>query len=160
MLASFSSKNQLRGWTPYTGVTIGPSGTVYGTTSDGGGKYFLGNVFELTPPQDGVGRWKETVIHHFSDLAGPTGGSLVADASGVLYGTAFGGGLNRFGGVYQLTPPAQGETRWRYKVLISFNGTDGGGPQAGLIFGNGGNLYGTTAFGGTTNNGVIFSLKP
>ena len=46
------------------------------------------------------------------------------------------------------------------QVLYSFenNGTDGTFPLAGLIFDAAGNLYGTTAQGGTSNNGTVFEL--
>jgi len=37
--------------------------------------------------------------------------------------------------------------------------TDGGGPFAGLVFGSGGNLYGTTSSGGTRDGGTVFELK-
>src|ERR1019366_934096 len=53
------------------------------------------------------------------------------------------------------------------KVLYSFihNGTDGGFPQAGLIFDAAGNLYGTTSEGGTSSScsggcGTVFELTP
>lgn len=45
-------------------------------------------------------------------------------------------------------------------VLHSFenNGKDGWGPQASLILDSAGNLYGTTADGGTSNDGILFEL--
>lgn len=46
-------------------------------------------------------------------------------------------------------------------VLHTFTGgADGGSPYVGVIFGPEGNLYGTTAFGGQTNAGVVFEIKP
>jgi uncharacterized repeat protein (TIGR03803 family) len=46
-------------------------------------------------------------------------------------------------------------------VLHSFTGgADGGNPYAGVIFGPAGKLYGTTAFGGQTNAGVVFEIEP
>jgi uncharacterized repeat protein (TIGR03803 family) len=51
-------------------------------------------------------------------------------------------------------------TNWNEKVLHSFNGTDGGGPFAGLIFDAAGNLYGTTTSGGTFGYGTVFELTP
>ena len=48
-----------------------------------------------------------------------------------------------------------------YKVLHSFGSPgDGDAPYAGLVFDNSGNLYGTAASGGTSNNGVVFQLMP
>jgi uncharacterized repeat protein (TIGR03803 family) len=44
-------------------------------------------------------------------------------------------------------------------VLYSFTGgADGGLPQAGVIRDPAGNLYGTTAIGGTAGWGVVFKL--
>jgi uncharacterized repeat protein (TIGR03803 family) len=46
-------------------------------------------------------------------------------------------------------------------VLYSFKGgSDGNEPFAGLIADSSGNLYGTTAFGGASNSGVVFKLSP
>jgi uncharacterized repeat protein (TIGR03803 family) len=47
------------------------------------------------------------------------------------------------------------------KILHTFAGSDGGGPQAGLIMDSQGNLYGTTAFGGAFGCcGTAFELSP
>jgi len=50
----------------------------------------------------------------------------------------------------------------KYKVLHEFTGgADGGGPQDGLfIFDAAGNIYGTTAGGGTYGSGNVFTLTP
>jgi uncharacterized repeat protein (TIGR03803 family) len=48
-------------------------------------------------------------------------------------------------------------------VLLNFNGRDGEIPEAGLIFDAAGNLYGTTAGGGTggdSGHGTVFELTP
>src|ERR1700756_5147427 len=45
-------------------------------------------------------------------------------------------------------------------VLHSFSGNDGAQPIAGLIADGNGNLYGTTAKGGASGNGVVFKLAP
>jgi uncharacterized repeat protein (TIGR03803 family) len=45
-------------------------------------------------------------------------------------------------------------------VLYSFTGqSDGRRPEAGLIADSSGNLYGTTGFGGASNEGVVFKLS-
>jgi len=59
------------------------------------------------------------------------------------------------------TPPAQAQTdnTASYKPLYSFTGgADGGSPAAGVILDPAGNLYGTTAFGGASDQGVVFKL--
>jgi len=49
----------------------------------------------------------------------------------------------------------------KYKTLSKFSGgKDGKFPQASLIFGQAGNLYGTTAGGGTHQWGIVFQLVP
>jgi hypothetical protein len=67
--------------------------------------------------------------------------------------TNAGGGSGCFGGgcgtVFQLTPPAAGETGWTETVLYNFAGhADGAGADGDLIIDANGNLYGTTAIGG------------
>ena len=43
-------------------------------------------------------------------------------------------------------------------LMYSFNGFDGGHPEAALTQGSDGNLYGTTEYGGLFGNGTIFSV--
>jgi uncharacterized repeat protein (TIGR03803 family) len=48
-----------------------------------------------------------------------------------------------------------------FTVLYSLTGaTDGAGPQAGLIQGPDGTLYGTTVYGGANNFGTVFQMAP
>jgi uncharacterized repeat protein (TIGR03803 family) len=43
-------------------------------------------------------------------------------------------------------------------TLVTFNGTNGANPLAGLIADVNGNFYGTTFYGGTRNAGTIFEI--
>ena len=45
-----------------------------------------------------------------------------------------------------------------FTMLASFNGTDGANPFAGLIADAAGDLFGTTAEGGTSNDGTVFEI--
>lgn len=99
-----------------------------------------------------------SVLYSFqggADGAQPEG-VLIQDSSGNLYGTtAYGGDSACRGGcgtVFKLDPSGT-ET-----VLHKFNGSDGNLPAAGLIRDADGNLYGTTLFGGTANDGVVFKM--
>jgi len=115
---------------------------------------------------------RETILHDFKqdgrDGVEPRD-SLIFDASGNLYGTTFEGGTHGAGMVFELIPQTGGG--WKEKVLHNFNndGKDGVGPYASLIFDTAGNLYGTTAYGGsgpcklsgsTTGCGIVYELSP
>ena len=97
------------------------------------------------------------MLHSFS--GGPDGGypyaGLILDAAGNLYCSTDAGGAHNYGAVFEV--PAGGTER----VLYSFNGTggDGADPLAGLVRDGAGNLYGTTASGGTSGFGTVFKLS-
>ena len=146
------------GAAPYAAVVFGPDGSLYGTTgfggvpgpcTTGGGFTGCGTVFKLTSSN---GNWTENVLYDFtggSDGANPYGARLIFDQAGNLYGTTFGGGGGSCTGtppgcgvVYELTPSKGG---WTESDLFTFSGgNDGANPQAGVIFDQSGNLYGTT----------------
>ncbi len=46
----------------------------------------------------------------------------------------------------------------KYKILHKFTGADGNAPTGILIFDASGNLYGTTVYGGASQNGTVFKL--
>jgi len=149
-----------KGDNPAAALIAGPDGTLYGTT-EFGGAFGKGTVFSLTPPPLGTKRWKLTVLHSFAGTDGerPVAG-LIMDAEGALYGTTRFGGTAAKGTVFRLTPPAEGETRWKQRVLHSFlGGTDGEEPYASLIADQNGVLYGTTFYGGASS-GTVFKLAP
>jgi uncharacterized repeat protein (TIGR03803 family) len=89
-------------------------------------------------------------------------GSLLADATGALYGTTWSGGPANTGTVFKLTPPGQAGGGWTETVLHSFSGaSDGANPSAGLIADASGALYGMTYFGGSDYyEGTVFQLTP
>ncbi len=47
-----------------------------------------------------------------------------------------------------------------FSTLINFHGTDGANPQASLVQGIDGDLYGTTGSGGDNGNGTVFKVTP
>jgi uncharacterized repeat protein (TIGR03803 family) len=139
------------GGSPYGGVVSDAAGNLYGTTSSGGSSG-AGVVYMV----DTSGN--ETVLYSFTggaDGGGPLWVDLARDAAGNLYGTTSGGGASGAGVVFKVD--ASGDET----PLYSFTGgADGGIPYAGVILAPNGNLYGTTAFGGQTNTGVVFSVTP
>ena len=148
---------------PKAGLVFDQAGNLYGTTVLGGSGSGLlggGTVFKLTPEGN------ESVLYSFCSLAncsdgsGPTSG-LVLDRNGNLYGTTPGGGNEKFGSgvVFKLTP--DGTETVLYSFCGQTNCTDGAYPLAGVVFGPGGKLYGTTDSGGETGiGGVVFEVSP
>lgn len=121
------------------GVIRDTKGNLYGTTF-GGGVDGWGTVFKLNKSRS------LTVLHSFTkgnDGAQPTA-AVIQDGKGNLYGTTYDGGIFGHGTVFKV------DTSYKETVLHSFNGTsDGGELDAGLLMDKAGNLYGTTALGGS-----------
>jgi uncharacterized repeat protein (TIGR03803 family) len=142
------------------------AGNLYGTT-DEGGAYGDGSVFELSPTSNGG--WTEKVLHSFNSTDGRVPyASLIFDTVGNLYGATEFGGADDNGTVFELSPKVG--RGWTEKVLHSFSaaGTEGSLPLGSLVFDAVGNLYGTTYSGGdvacvTSNGGAcgtVFELSP
>ncbi len=154
VLHAFNSKNSARdGANPQAGL-VDVKGTLYGTTSSGGGKHeactqafgnSCGTVFSITA----AGQYR--VLYRFKgrrDGAYPLAG--LTYLSGELYGTTFFGGTvgsgcpAGCGTVFEVDPTSGLE-----QVIYRFQGgTDGYQPGATLLAYRG-TLYGTTYLGGT-----------
>jgi uncharacterized repeat protein (TIGR03803 family) len=125
------------GGNPYSGLTA-LSGTLYGTTFEGG-KVGFGAVYKISTSGD------ESVVYSFQsngkDGENPYAGVIALNEK--LYGTTQEGGADgRHGTVYEVT------TAGKEHVLHSFTaGADGSYPYGALLAVNGA-LYGTTAGGG------------
>jgi uncharacterized repeat protein (TIGR03803 family) len=146
----------------FSGLIFDASGNLYGTTEIGGA-YGYGTVFQLTPNSDGS--WTESVLYSFSggsDGAKPSVG-VIFDASGNLYGATTGGGDHGSGAVFKLTPNLDGT--WTESVLYSFTGgADGLWPGIWIVDATGA-IYGTSmggAFrcGDGVGCGAVFKLTP
>lgn len=156
------------GANPSSGLVPAGWGKFYGSAS-GWGPENYGTVYQLNPPLESAGAWTVTVLHAFTlqaDGGNPDGG-VFRDPSGDLYGTtAVGGdyscnaGFNDgCGVVYKLARPLSADNEWTEIVLHSFTGgSDGIQPEAGLVLGEFGLLYGTTEAGDASGAGVVFSV--
>jgi uncharacterized repeat protein (TIGR03803 family) len=140
---------------PGGGVAIDKSGSLYGTTPDGGADS-AGVVYRVSAGRSG---WRETVIHTFTGgTDGSVGslGRLLVDTSGNVYGVAEEGGAGGDGTVYELSHP---KGKWQFTTLYAFQGTpDAASPYGGLVADASGDLFGTTYYGGSAGAGTVFEL--
>jgi uncharacterized repeat protein (TIGR03803 family) len=165
VLYSFTGVNG-DGRQPTSALIFDNAGNLYGTTQYGGSSISsAGTVFKLSPASGGS--YTETVLYSFTN--GSDGGfsnaGVILDSAGNLYGTTENGGAFLKGTVFKLSPASGGS--YTETVLHSFTeGSDGGGPFAGVILDSAGNLYGTTAYGGNLIDcgnfgcGTVFKLSP
>ncbi len=142
------------GANPRAGVVFDSAGNIYGTTAWNGANG-AGTVYRLKPQNDGS--WKEAVLYNFTG-SGPEQAGVILDSSGNLYGTTYGEGAYGFGSVFELA--AQPDGSWTETTLHSFDGTEGCGPNAEVVFDTAGNLYGTTVGCGIHGAGIVFELSP
>jgi uncharacterized repeat protein (TIGR03803 family) len=155
----YDFQNQSDGALPVPGLVFDAAGNLYGASA--GSDSVTGNVFELSHANGG---WTESVLFSFDNLNVsyyPTQGPIF-DAGGNLFGSTSFGGSQGLGDVYKAT---QTNGAWAAKILYDFGGgSDGSDPQAGLVFGKRGALYGTTLQGGSGNCalgcGTVFRVTP
>jgi uncharacterized repeat protein (TIGR03803 family) len=141
---------------PTANVVVGPDGTLYGTTYQGGA-YNGGTVFRLQPPATSCHTvlcpWTKTELYAFPgepDGAEPEG-SLIFDAAGNMYGGTEGSGDQGNGTVYEMVHSSGG---WTHTVLSA---DVQGSPMNGVAMDSEGNLYGTTIIGGI-GYGSVYQL--
>ena len=157
-------------WTPSNlgsfnsvyGLAAGGGGVLYGASINGG-IYNGGIAFSLTPPASQGGTWTQTDLHDFqtcpfSASCDEPSGVYYDRGTGAIYGLTGSGGSDRAGSVYALTPPAIPGQPWDYRILCSFDQSDGGDPDSLVV--TPGLLYGTTAHKGSGDAGTVFSLAP
>ena len=138
-------------------LLLDAKGNLYGT-AELGGAHSAGTAFRLSPARNG--KWDLRTLYAFQgqpDAAFPYGG-LIADARGDLYGTTYYGGAQGDGSVFELSPSARGP--WSERKLYDFKaGSDASSPTSTLVFGPGGDLFGTSsAGGGACGCGTVFKL--
>jgi len=161
LLYGFASYDQT-GNTPCTGLSQGPDGNFYGSTSEaatayGGNGNSAGTVFKMTPAG------AVSLLYPFTgggDGAVP-GGALAQGADADYYGTMrYGGSITNlavgfagYGTIFKT------DTNGALTTLCLFSGGDeGGNPAGALVQSSDGRFYGTASSGGSNGFGAVFSL--
>ena len=157
----------LDGASPQSGLTVDNRGNFFGTTvrgGDGGG----GTVFKIAHQGSG---WAFLTLYSFDTRLSingvdPQGGVVIGAGRQPLRCYGIGGvdgpGCETYGCglVYKLKPSASALGGWTETVLYRFTGNpDGAHPEAGIIFDQAGNIYGTTLQGGSSGWGTAFELQ-
>jgi len=156
---------------PAASLVFSKTGSLYGTTLEGGTGNNGGTVFELTPPSVAGGAWTETVLY---SLAGGCGGqripygAVAVSSTGVLYGTAswdacLPPGIATGGAVFGLTPPAASGGDWTEHTLLNLDKNPVGTYPLGGVVSAGGPLYGTAYYSGGLYGqacGSVYEVSP
>jgi uncharacterized repeat protein (TIGR03803 family) len=165
-LTTLDSFDGTNGALPYSAMIQAGDGDLYGTTGSGGA-YNYGTVFKMTLAG------QLTTLYSFCAVSGcPDGNSpqaLLQGSDGNFYGTTLGGGANRAGTVFKITPA--GTLTTLYSFCSQSGCSDGYGSYSGLVQGSNGNFYGTTSAGGIgtvpscdesggSGYGTIFEITP
>lgn len=157
VIHSFASPNA---YYPVGGITPGAGGYYYGTTYYGGKTFNAGTVYRLFQAR---GVWVSQTVYTFTGGADGTDpdSSLSMDSKGNMYGVTYQGGVNNLGTVYELK--AGKNNKYTHVLLYSFKGgnTDGEYPWYATppAIDSKGDLFGTTRYGSTSNQGTVWELK-
>jgi uncharacterized repeat protein (TIGR03803 family) len=136
---------------PIAPPTQGTDGFLYIPVSEGGSS-FCGTIVKLSTA--GV------VSNTYNFPCGPGGsfpiGPLVQSSAGAFYSTTQNGGSRNEGTMYKLN------SSFVVTVQHSFGNLFGDGiyPSAGVLLGTDGKYYGSTAEGGTFDDGTLFNSTP
>lgn len=158
VLHSFAASAAVDGQGPVGGLLHASNGNFYGMTS-GGGANDAGTIYQINSSGS-----QESVLYSFEAVPSLTiggvltsplpVGALVEAADGNFYGITQFGGVNDYGMVFKISSSGS------FSVVHSFpsDTTDGTFPST-LILASDGNLYGTTADGGSNNTGAVFKVS-
>ena len=125
------------------------NGKFYGTTQSGG-KYLQGVIYEYDPTTNQYRR-----LHDFDGTSGGYPSQNMVDGfNGNLYGLTFEGGQFDKGVIFEFDI-----SNSSYAVKYEFDGQSGAKPGA-MTYSEKGHFFGVTYEGGASNRGVIFKFDP
>jgi uncharacterized repeat protein (TIGR03803 family) len=143
---------------PWGNLLLDTNGNLYGDT-EAGGAHGFGVLYKLAP------NGALTVLHHFTGgVDGFAPSPSFFNATGDLFGTTAG---SVFGCSADCGTIFRFDTDANLTTLYTFNGPDADGPDSHLVQDAAGNIYGTTAIGGSSPDcvrsdgcGTVFRLAP
>lgn len=149
VLTGLLSFNITNGATPNHSFIQATNGKLYGTAL--GGTDQRGILFSFDPATNA-----QVDLNDFKSPNGyaPQGG-LVQAANGKYYGVTPYGGTGVWGTIFSYDAATNTQAN-----LYNFNGANGSNPLSSLVRAGNGKLYGTTFYGGSNDNGTIFSFDP
>src|ERR1044071_9161696 len=148
------------------GELILSNATLYGTAA-GGGSWGWGTVFKVNTDGSGFTNLHSFTSTHtnssgvFTNNDGANSQAGLILSGNILYGTAAQGGSQGAGAVFALKTDGTGFTNLHSFAVAPYPyyiNSEGANPQAGLIL-SGNTLYGTASSGGSSGNGMVFSLS-
>ena len=145
-LTTLVSFDNAQGAKPYAALALGPDGSLYGTTLQGGISN-AGTIFRVTTN----GSFNSMISFDTGNGSKPFS-RLTLGRDGHFYGTTQSGGASNEGTVFRFT------TNGMLTTLVSFSETNGANPYAEVIEGTDGHYYGTTVNGGSTDFGTVFRV--
>ena len=143
---------------PAGGLVLAGNGLLYGTTVQGGNDG-AGTVYRLN--EQGAAF---EVIYHFN-ITGGDGMNPIFEMNearnGRLYGVTAAGGAGSWGSGFGMIYSCKKDGS-DYQVVHLFSREDqhGARPAGGLVCDEDGTLYGTTAWGGKFDDGLVFRMDP
>ena len=159
----------LDGYFPTGTLVEDSNGDFYGVT-DYAGEYDEGTAFVVTPAGTLTTLYAFCSQSQCTDGEFPNGG-LTLGSDGKLYGTTPYGGdayedegqIQQAGTIFQLTLNNAQSVSFSTIFNLCYDGNNegcpgGNTPTTGVVQGNDGSFYGTTGFGGTENDGVVYKL--
>jgi uncharacterized repeat protein (TIGR03803 family) len=152
IIYTFPRKSLANDGTP----VIDQYGNIFGTIWPENDKGPVGteSVYRLAQKN---GEWEIQILQSWTNGQGPESG-VVLDNKGNIYGASAGGGAYGDGTVFELIHVKDKD--YKPVVLWNFDGTDGETPFGSLTLDSAGNLYGTTAIGGSIGFGTVFEITP